>query len=151
MRARRKGEAGFSLAEMMIACALLALLSVSLYGGISFGFKNITSARQHLRATQIALEKMEIIRMYSWEQINSNGFVPVNFTAPFFPSTTGTDTNGGLIYYGTTVITNVPMSATYSNDMRKVTVTLVWTNKNIPRTLDMTSYLSQYGLQRYIY
>src|SRR6476469_9469030 len=53
-------EAGFTLAEIMVGTALLAVMVVSLYGGISFGFTNITLARQNLRATQIALEKMEI-------------------------------------------------------------------------------------------
>jgi prepilin-type N-terminal cleavage/methylation domain-containing protein len=144
-------EAGFTLAEIMVGTALLAVMVVSLYGGISFGFTNITLARQNLRATQIALEKMEIVRMYSWEQVNSNGFVPTTFTAPFFPSTTSTDTNGGVIYYGTTLITNVNRSTSYSNDMREVRVNLTWTNKNVPQTMQMSTFISQYGMQRYIY
>jgi hypothetical protein len=107
-------------------------------------------ARQNLRATQIALEKMEITRMYSWEQLNSNGFVPRTFTAPFFPSD-GPYTNGGLTYYGTTIITNVNRHPAYSNDLREMRVFLTWTNKNIPQSLEMSTYLSQYGMQRYIY
>src|SRR5258706_3803580 len=58
----RSSEAGFTLAEIMVASALLALVVVSMYGGISFGFASITLARQNLRATQIALVKMEITR-----------------------------------------------------------------------------------------
>src|ERR1051325_5504956 len=100
----RRLETAFMLAELMVACAILAIMVVSLFGGISFGFSNITIARQNLRATQIALEKMEIVRMYSWEQVNSNGFVPRTFTAPCFPVTNGGDTNGGVVYYGTIII-----------------------------------------------
>ena len=147
----RHAEAGFTLAEIMVGCALLAVVVVSLYGGISFGFASINMARQNLRATQIALEKMEITRMYSWEQLNSNGFVPRNFTAPFFPTTDGSYTNGGLTYYGTTIITNVLRHPAYSNDMREMRVMLTWTNKNIPQSLEMSTFLSQYGMQRYIY
>lgn len=148
----RIAEAGFTLAEIMVGCALLAVMVVSLYGGISFGFASVNMARQNLRATQIALEKMEITRMYSWEQINSNGFVPLNFTAPFFPTYGGgTNSDGGLTYYGTTIITNVNRHPAYSNDMREVRVTLTWTNKNVRQSLEMSTYLSQYGMQRYIY
>src|SRR5688572_19901661 len=89
---RSYAEAAFTLAEIMVGCALLAVVVVSLYGGISFGFASINLARQNLRATQIALEKMEITRMYSWEQINSNGFVPLNFTASFYPTVDDSDT-----------------------------------------------------------
>lgn len=151
LRKTRIAESGFTLAELMIGCAILGIMVVSLFGGISFGFSNITLSRQNLRATQIALEKMEIVRMYSWEQVNSNGFVPRTFTAPFFPVTNGGDTNGGVVYYGTILITNVALSTTYDNDMRRVTVSLNWTNRNIPQSLEMSTYVSQYGMQRYIY
>jgi prepilin-type N-terminal cleavage/methylation domain-containing protein len=147
----RRLEKAFTLAELMVACAILAVMVVSLFGGISFGFSNITIARQNLRATQIALEKMEIVRMYSWEQVNSNGFVPTSFTAPFFPSVSGSDTNGGVTYFGTIDITKVKFGTTYDDDMREVLVRLNWTNKNVAQSLEMSTYVSQYGMHRYIY
>jgi prepilin-type N-terminal cleavage/methylation domain-containing protein len=143
-------QAAFTLVEVLVASAILAVMAIALYGGISFCFANITLARQNLRATQIAVEKMEIVRMYSWEQINSNGFVPATFTAPYYP-VEGSDTNGGLTYHGTTLITNVNLGTPYSVDMRQVIVTLNWTNKNVPQSLEMNTYLSQYGMQRYVY
>ena len=151
LRKTRIAESAFTLAELMIGCAILGIMVVSLFGGISFGFSNITLARQNLRATQIGLEKMEIVRMYSWEQVNSNGFVPRTFTAPFAPVTKSGDANGGVVYYGTIVITNVALSTTYDNEMRRVTVNLNWTNRNIPQSLEMSTYVSQYGMQRYNY
>ena len=124
---------------------------VALFGGISFGFSNITIARQNLRATQIALEKMEIVRMYSWEQVNSNGFVPNAFTAPFFPSLDGSETNAGVTYYGTIEISKLKFDTTYDDDMRQVLVRLNWTNKNVAQSVEMSTYISQYGMHRYIY
>ena len=135
----------------MVACAILAIMVVALFGGISFGFSNITIARQNLRATQIALEKMEIVRLYSWEQVNSNGFVPSVFTAPFFPSLNGNDTNGGVTYYGTIEISKLKFNATYDDDMREVLVRLNWTNKNVAQSVEMSTFISQYGMHRYIY
>jgi hypothetical protein len=146
----RQSSAAFALTELMVAAAILAVMAVSLYGGISFCFSNITLARQNLRATQIALDKMEIVRMYSWDQVNSNGFVPATFTAPYYP-TAGSDTNGGLTYYGRTTITNVNIQPTYDSNMRRVIVTLAWTNKNVPQSIEMSTYISQYGMQHYIY
>src|SRR5688572_22030951 len=147
----RRSEKAFTLAELLVACAILGIMVVSLFGGISFGFSNITIARQNLRATQIALEKMEIVRMYSWEQVNSNGFVPTSFTAPFFPSEEKNNTNGGVTYYGAIEISKVKFDTTYDDDMREVLVRLNWTNKNIGQSLEMSTYISQYGMHRYIY
>ena len=146
---RGSAESGYTLAEIMVASVLLALMVIALYGGISFGFSSVTLARQHLRATQIALEKMEITRMYSWDQINSNGFVPTNFTAAYYPG--ASNYNGGLTYYGTTIIDRVNRHPSYSNDMRQITVTLNWTNRNTVQTVQMCTLISQYGMQRYIY
>ena len=143
-------QAAFTLVEILVSTAILSVMAVALYGGISFCFANITLARQNLRATQIALEKMEIMRMYSWDEVNSNGFVPVNFTAPYYP-TSGGNTNGGLTYYGTTVITNLNLGTPYAVDMRQVIVTLNWTNKTVRQSLQMSTYISQYGMQHYIY
>src|ERR1051325_11323459 len=133
--ARPKSQTGFTLVELMISCGILGIMIVSLFGGISFGFSNITIARQNLRATQIALEKMEIVRMYSWEQVNSNGFVPATFTAPYYPSVSGSNSNGGLTYYGTMQISGVNCHPSYSNDMRQLTVKVAWTNRNTVQNL----------------
>jgi prepilin-type N-terminal cleavage/methylation domain-containing protein len=141
----------FTLVEIMIAVSMLAVMIVSLYAGISFGFTSINLSRQKLRATQIALEKMEIVRMYSWEQINSNGFVPRNFTAAFFPGLTTNDPGSGLVYSGETIITNTAVNSAYDASMRMVTVKVYWTNAAISQQLEMSTYVSQYGLQRYIY
>src|SRR5207248_11175247 len=130
-KANRSGA--FTIAEVVVALGLVSIMFVSLYAGMSAGFATINLARQNLRATQIALEKMETMRMYSWEQVNSNGFVPRTFTAPFFPNVSGSDTNGGVIYYGTIEISKVQLSTTYDNDMRQALVRLTWTNKNIPQ------------------
>jgi prepilin-type N-terminal cleavage/methylation domain-containing protein len=150
-QAAMDAESGFTLAEIMVACTVLAIMAVSLYGGISFGFSSITLARQKLRATQIALEKMEITRMYTWDQVNSNGFVPLTFTAPYYPSVSGTNTSGGLTYYGTMQILGVNCHPSYSNDMRQLKVNVTWTNRSTVQSLQMSTYISQYGMQRYIY
>lgn len=149
--AQRRRRDAFTLVEVMIASGLLTIMVVSLYAGISFGFTSINVARQKLRATQIALEKMEIIRMTSWSQINSNGFIPRTFTAPFFPSSNPNNPDGGLTYYGTTTITNATVNSAYDSELRLVTVELKWTNAAVEQRLEMSTLVAQYGMQRYIY
>jgi hypothetical protein len=152
--AKSNRSLAFTIAEVMVALTLVGIMFVSLYAGISSGFATINLARQNLRATQIALEKMETMRMYSWEQINSNGFVPLNFTAPFFPTsgTNGGGTNGGgITFYGTTEMTNTGYSNLYNPDLRLVIVTVRWTNGRAGQTRKMQTLISQYGMQRYIY
>jgi Tfp pilus assembly protein PilV len=150
---KSRASAAFTIVEAVISMVLVIIIVVALYSGMSFGFEMVTVARQNLRATQIAVEKMETLRMYSWEQINSNGFVPPTFTAPFYPSiVAGVTNNGGLNYFGTTVISAATNIATaYSNDMRLVTITLSWTNSKIAFQRQSQTYISQYGMQRYIY
>jgi prepilin-type N-terminal cleavage/methylation domain-containing protein len=141
----------FTLIETVVAMSMVSIMGVALYSGLSSGFAVVNMARQNLRATQIALEKMETMRMYSWDQVNSNGFVPVNFTAPFFPTPGNTNDNGGLTYYGTTVITNVGLNTTYTNSLRMALVRITWTNGAIAYNREFSTYISQYGMQRYIY
>lgn len=139
----------FILSEVIMAVGLFGLMVVSLYCGISTGFETLKVARESLRATQLALEKMETIRLYNWEQVNSNGFIPESFTASFHPGHS-TSNGSGLVYYGTTTIAPANAHPAYDKNLREVTVTLVWTNGAIRRERQMSTFISEYGMQRYI-
>jgi prepilin-type N-terminal cleavage/methylation domain-containing protein len=138
----------FSIVEVMVGMAIVGVLFISLYAGFASGFQVIHVSRENLRATQILLEKMETIRLYTWEQINSNGFVPSSFTASYYP---GSSNNVGLVYYGSVAIANSPNDTSYYTNMKSVTVTVRWTNANIARSRAMSTFVSKYGLQNYIY
>jgi hypothetical protein len=156
----------FSLVEVVFSMALISVVFVSLYGGIATGFGLVNLARENLRANQIIVEKMDTLRLYSWDQINSNGFVPVTFSAQFFPSaitnivesdnsTIRTNVivlnGGGVIYYGKVEFTNAPVSSEYATNMRLVTVSLSWTNAGTARTRQLQTLVSQSGMQNYVY
>jgi hypothetical protein len=148
---RRTGA--FSLIEVAVCTAVISIIFVSLYGGIASGFGLVNLARENLRANQILIEKMETIRLYNWDQINSNGFIPPTFTAPFFPppvNSTNSESSG-VTYYGTMTITNVPFTAEYSTNMRLVTVILTWTNASLPRPRELQTLVTQNGIQNYVY
>lgn len=145
-------EAGFSLVEAMVAMAIMGTTMGALLSGFASGFFTMRMTRENLRATQIMLEKMETIRLYSWSQVTNTGFIPPTFTAPYDPqATTGQQ---GAAYQGTMTITDVPVGAidaSYAPDMKKVVVTVNWTTCNLNRTRQFQSYISRYGLQDYVY
>jgi prepilin-type N-terminal cleavage/methylation domain-containing protein len=145
---RRTAAAAFSLVEVLVAMGIVGITFVSLYTAISSGFGIINVARENLRATQVLLEKMETLRLYNWTQINSNGFIPPTFTAPYYPKG---NTNSGLIYQGTMTITNAPATEAYSNDLRVVILRVTWTSGSVSRAREMQTLVSRHGLQNYIY
>src|SRR5262245_17486438 len=73
--ARRLGEApwssicqsAFTLVEVMMGVLVLGIMVVSLYTGFAFGFTQIRIARENVRATQVLLEKMEVMRLLNWD------------------------------------------------------------------------------------
>src|SRR5258705_6921712 len=87
---RASAKTGFSLVEVMVSVAVFGLTCVSLYAGVTFGFNSVQLARENLRATQILVEKMEVIRLYSWEEITNSVFIPTTFQATYSPGATVT-------------------------------------------------------------
>ena len=163
----RTARSGFTLTEAVVAMAVVGIMVLSLYGGITSGFFTVRVARENLRATQIMVEKMEVIRLCTWDQINSNGFIPTDFTAPYYPDTTAitssstnsviTTTVGraeGLTYTGKITISPVASAAingTYTGDLRQVTVDLSWVTQGLPRSRRISTYVSRYGIQNYLF
>jgi hypothetical protein len=146
---RRKGLAAFSLAEVTVGLGIMGATFAALLTGFGTGMFTIQMARENLRATQIMLEKMETIRLYSWDQINSNGFILPTFTAKYDPQAAADQQ--GLVYSGTMTIANAPISSSYAGNMKLVTVTLNWKTGNVNRNRQFKSYISRYGMQDYIY
>src|ERR1043165_4567521 len=123
--------AGFSLIEVTMGMGMIGMVTGAMLTGISSGFFTMQMARENQRATQIMLEKVETIRLYSWDQINTAGFIPSSFTNAYDPQAeVGSQ---GLIYNGTLAITDTPIAADYSGDMKQVKVQLSWKTGSIPR------------------
>jgi hypothetical protein len=95
------------------------------------------------------LEKMEVIRVLTWSQINSNGFLPVKFSAPYDPDPRGS--GSGAQYQGTITITNAPSGTTYGDDLRLVRVKVSWKTGAQLRSRQMETYFSKYGVQNYTF
>ena len=144
----RRGRA-FTLVEVIVSMAIVGIVVLAIYSGISAGITSIRMARENLRATQILLEKTESFRLYTWDQINAPGFVPRSFIVPY--DATLTNTNSGVLYYGTVTITRFPASVSYADDLRRVRVELNWKTGNLPRTREILTYVCKSGIQNYLY
>jgi len=136
----------------MVSVGVLGVLLVSLYAGLTFGFAQIQASREDERATQILSEKMEIVRLLSWDQlVNLPGYVPSTFTASYSIANPTNAPAGSLIYSGTVVVTNAPISENYSNDLRMMKISLTWQARGVTHRRSMTTFSSRYGLQNYVY
>jgi Tfp pilus assembly protein PilV len=144
-QARRTGktgpERGNSLIEVMISTGLLTMVVVGLYGSFSFGFGTIKASREDLGAEQIMLQKLETLRIYDWSKITS-GYIPTNLTFSY-------GTNGDTVYDVSIAIAPVPLSVSYSNSLRQVTVSSSWTSGRVAHHRSMTTLASQNGIQTY--
>jgi hypothetical protein len=130
----------------------MGILFVSLYGGMSSGFAVTQVARENLRATQIMLERMEGVRLYNWNQLVYSNWVPATFTNWYYPLTNSGE-SPGIMYVGQMTVNdaNLSPSSSYSTNMRAVTVTVNWVSASVPRSRQMTTYVSRSGVQNYVY
>jgi prepilin-type N-terminal cleavage/methylation domain-containing protein len=137
----RQSARGFTLVEVIVAVLLLGILITSLYGAFSFGFTVVKANQESLRADQILVEQMENLRYYDWVKI-TNGFVPTNFTAYSYP----TSTNQGVTYSGTVAIAKTTFAETYADSLRRATVSLSWVSNGQTRSRSMTTLISLNGI-----
>jgi len=143
---------GYAMIEVIMGVALTGFMFVSLYGGISSSFAVTQLARENLRGTQIMLERMEGIRLYNWDQLCYSNMIPATFTNYYYPLATNGQSKG-IVYSGNMIVTNASLSpwASYGDKLRTITVSISWTNSNIPRTRSISTFVSKNGVQNYVY
>lgn len=147
----------FTLVEVVVAVLLLAIMALALFAGFSTGFDVVRQARENLRATQIMVQRMEDIRLYTWDQVTNPAYMKPTFVDWYYPAGTNTGT-AGTCYQGSISVAlpaNVPSA--YQQNLRAVTITLSWTNypggassKAIVRSRQMQSQVAYLGMQNYV-
>jgi len=142
-----------TLIEVVMATGIIALTGAGVISSINYGLCIMRLARENQRATQVMLEKLEAIRLYNWDQVTNDSFIPDTFTAPYDPTASGTQQ--GTTYYGTMSVTTPTFIATtpnYSGSIRQFNVSLSWTNVGgLTHTRSLTTYVAQNGIQNYVY
>ncbi len=138
----------FSLIETLIASALVTTSALALYGCIIFNLNQISISAEERRATQILVEKTETLRLYTWEQLHDATFLPQTFQAAYDPLN---PSHQGATYAGSVTVTAFNGTENYASNMALVTISLTWTNRNIPRQRDIATIVTRLGLQNYVY
>src|SRR5688500_14528659 len=128
----RQKLAGFSIIEATIGMGIVGTTIATLFSGFTSGFFTMQMARENLRATQIMLERVETIRLYSWDQVTTAGYITPTFTAPYDPE--AAEGQQGLVYTGSIQIVPCDVPSSYAADMRKVIVQLNWKTGKLQRT-----------------
>lgn len=162
----------FTLAEVLVAVAVSALIFAAMYQGISNCYNILQTSRANLRATQIMVSELEGIRLCAWgtqtnlPQLFNPAVVPSAFTNYFYPQGLNGSTNMGLPYYGTVSIIQLTNSAeqtsifgstvpAYCTNLALVTVTVSWTNglgaDQMRHTRHMSTFVAEYGIQNYLF
>lgn len=133
----------FTLIDVMVGMGVLGVVLLSLFASFTFGFNIVKISREDLQATQILHEKMETIRVYNWTQVTNPLFIPTKFQESMV-GTTG-------FFKGTVLVTDVNLTESYKPNLRQVTVTVNWTNNSSPRSRSISTFVSKYGMQKYIF
>src|SRR2546423_12422208 len=111
-------ESGFTIVEAVVSFGIVGVLITALYGGMTLTTFAIRLARENRRATEIMVEKMENLRVFSWDQIVDPTYVPTSFTALYYDNGSTTNAGGGIVYTGTVTIASLPTAdRNYSNDL----------------------------------
>lgn len=146
-RKERRGKHGFSLTEASVGMGVVGVVFIALYSGLTSGMSSVGVSRESARATQIMAEKLDSLRLYSWEKIVAN--TSATFTATFAP--VSSNSSAGVTYHGSVTVTPAPVHSDYQNNMRQITVSLSWKTGALKRNRSMTTLVAKDGMQNYIY
>jgi type II secretory pathway pseudopilin PulG len=148
----RLGLRGFSLVDIVVAMGLIGIVLVGMLGGLGLVWSSVQWSREQARATQLMEEKLDTLRLYSWDQLHTPGFITTNFMATYSTLSNGTSIEAsGLTYSGNIIIDSPSLTESYSNALKQVTVALQWTSGGRLHRTQMSTFVAQYGMQSYIY
>jgi uncharacterized protein (TIGR02598 family) len=145
-----------TLVEVMVAVGILSIMMASLYSAFNTGFGSIRIMREDMRATQVMTQKLEAIRLLTWQQMSN---CPSSFVETYDPQGLSTSSNT-TSYYCTLslsdVATNIPSTVSYRANLHLITVTVAWTNgynsgTPLAHFRQMQTISDNNGLQAYIY
>src|SRR6266849_2645612 len=94
-RTATPSQRGYTLVEALAAAVILGFVATSIYWALASGFTLIQTTRENLRGSQVLLQKIESIRLFTWSQINDTpNYLTSNFRADYGPSGRTSPTGG---------------------------------------------------------
>jgi type II secretory pathway pseudopilin PulG len=134
-----------------VAILIAGIMLPSLFTGLASSFSTMQATRENLRATQIIVQRMEALRLAPYTTLQNPAAYPTNSTEYYSPSGQASG-KGGTPYTVTYNWASGPSSLppSYRTNMLLVTVTASWNSGKVPHTRSMQSYVTRYGVQRYV-
>jgi type II secretory pathway pseudopilin PulG len=148
-RAHKNCIGATTFVEVVVAIAVVAIAGGGVLSALGYGFNAISTVRENQRATQILVEKTETIRLYNWDQVNSNGFIPSTFTAVYDPK--ASSGQQGVTYNGTVSISSFSSGTSYQTNMRVLTVGLTWPSGERTLSRSLLTTIARDGVQNYVW
>jgi type II secretory pathway pseudopilin PulG len=150
-------RSAFSLIEVMMGAAVMAVVFGSVFAILTMGLFMTTTSRENLRATRVMQDKMEGVRLFSPTQLTNTTILVQSFTNWF------SETNNigmasvqgyGIMYTGSIVIAPLSFTTSYSSNMQQVTVNIGWVSGgpgNMAHTRSMSTFYANQGLYNYVW
>lgn len=129
---RKNKEEGFTLIEVLVTIMFLAVALIALLSSFTFGFKTISKMKQVSMATQCIQEELEEIRNMAFDDILNLGKSFTNTTLSKLKN------NNGIL--------NIEDSV--GEDIKKLTVSVIWTYKGRSVRKDMVTYITRKGINK---
>ena len=117
---------GFSLIELMVAVTILGVGVLALAGLYPLATQKVVRGDLESRATFLGQAKIEELKRTSWDNL---------------VATNGTDTVETVFVRNWTVTVDDPVP-----DMKRVNITVGWRDTRGPRTVVLSSFLSDSGM-----
>ena len=148
-----QGRSAFTLLEAMIALAIGSIAIIALYAGFTYGFSTVKVTREDLRATEIILQRLERVRLCSFDQITNSTINPATSTEYYDPADQISGA-GGVSYtitYSATVPASGSLPDSYRSNMFLVDVSASWFSGQSQHSRSMQTLVARYGIQNYIW
>jgi hypothetical protein len=75
-KSKLKNKTGFSILEVVAAIFIFSVVTMTIYGAFSAGLKSLAQSKHRIAASELANEKMEIIRNMKYSDVGTQGGVP---------------------------------------------------------------------------
>lgn len=142
-RPRRRALAGFTILEVALAAAIMAMGISTSITVLQRAFAMLDTARNLTTAGQILVSQMEQVRMYDWTVVSA--YPTAETTLEVDRVFSSSSSVGSRYTLKRTVSTVAP-------DILEITYTISWANYDT-RTLSrsMSTYYARYGIHDYFY
>lgn len=145
MRSRAAARSkGFSLVEVLVVTAMLAMVSLSLIGVFAYGFKLVSKTKQVTMATQVAQVQVERLRNTDYDTIPVAPGVPTDLSATDFPFLFTAD---GTCFLGNAKET-VSVAPGIDEKLKRLNVAITWNYQGQSMRKDIVTYIAKDGINR---